>query len=360
MKDRWSTRLCRVYGIDLEVHATFLLLVGWSAWQGWSMGGLTGALWWTLALLLMFACVVLHELGHSVTALRYGVQVRRIMLLPIGGMAQFDQIPKEPWREIAITAAGPAVNFALAGILFGMVGMPDLRILNTAHLDLGSLTTLLMFWNLLMGLFNLLPVFPMDGGRLLRAFLAFRFDYQKATQIAVWFAKPLALAGIAFAFFYLPNPWFMAALFAFIFLGGEMEYRQVAAQEQFSGKRVGDLMSRDFTILPNDVRAEDIEALHRTRPTTALVVMEGSRALAVYPSDEMTKAIERARVGANLATGFPPHPLHATWPMEIIGLPKRREVYPVFHFGILVGILDHKPLRLRGPFRWPWRQKRDA
>src|SRR5471032_1711584 len=117
----WSINLFRVFGIQLAVHASFLLLLAYYGYDGWKDGGLIG-LWWSLGLIvLFFVCVILHELGHSLTARRFGVQVPRILLLPIGGMAEFDRIPRKPSQELLITIAGPAVNFLLVILLLPLV-----------------------------------------------------------------------------------------------------------------------------------------------------------------------------------------------------------------------------------------------
>src|SRR5665213_777750 len=114
---RWSINLFRVFGIQLAVHASFFLLLAYFGYDGWKDGGLLGLTWSLAVIILFFWCVVLHELGHSLTARRFGVRVPRILLLPIGGMAEFDRIPRNPSEELLITVAGPAVNFVLVGVL---------------------------------------------------------------------------------------------------------------------------------------------------------------------------------------------------------------------------------------------------
>src|SRR3954463_5485194 len=109
----WSINLFRVFGIQLAVHASFFLLLAYYGYDGWHEGGFPGLVWSVGLIVLFFVCVILHELGHSLTARRYGVRVPRILLLPIGGMAEFDHIPKNPKQELWITFAGPAVNFVI-------------------------------------------------------------------------------------------------------------------------------------------------------------------------------------------------------------------------------------------------------
>jgi Zn-dependent protease len=229
----WSMNLFRVRGIQLAVHFSFFLLLAVNAFSGWAgvdsaeggLSGWTGMLWHTAALLAFFTCVVLHELGHSFTAMHYGIGVRRILLMPIGGMAEFDEIPRQPRRELIITLAGPAVNFVIAGVLWLTLPAAPSDSENMTLVDFGHL---LMQWNLLMGCFNFLPAFPMDGGRILRAALAVRLDYVRATFWAATIGKVLCTIGIIIAAFYEP---LLMALFGFIFFVGELEYRGVKRRE---------------------------------------------------------------------------------------------------------------------------------
>ncbi len=228
----WSLNLFRIRGIQLAVHFSFFLLLALVAQEGWSDGAWTGVFWNVATLLVFFTCVVLHELGHSFTAIHFGVGVRRILLMPIGGMAEFDSIPREPSREFLITLAGPAVNFAIAAGLSLIVGMPRGWPLGDYDFTANAVgfTQLVIHWNLLMGCFNLVPVFPMDGGRIFRALLASKLPYLRATFIAATVGKVLACVGAAIALFYF-HAALTAVLFAFIFFAGEMEYRAVRRRE---------------------------------------------------------------------------------------------------------------------------------
>jgi Zn-dependent protease len=228
---RWSLKLFRIRGIQLAVHFSFFLLLGFFAWDGWKAEGWIGAAWSTAMLLAFFTCVVLHELGHSFTAMHFGVGVRRILLMPIGGMAEFDDIPRQPSRELLITLAGPTVNFVIAGILSLFVNLPDGWLQNAEfEASATGLAQLLLGWNLAMGCFNLVPVFPMDGGRIFRAVLATRLPYLRATFIAATVGKVLAVVCALLAFF-LFHAFLTSALFTFIFFAGELEYRAVRRRE---------------------------------------------------------------------------------------------------------------------------------
>jgi len=227
----WSINLFRIFGIQLAVHASFVLLLAYYGWKGWLIGGPVGTLWSVAVIVLFFGCVVLHELGHSLTARRYGVQVPRILLLPIGGMAEFDRIPRKPSAELLITIAGPAVNFVIVALLLPLLWRELLGMVEIADFSVADMLTQLWWANLVMGTFNLLPVFPMDGGRILRALLAINLPYLRATWWAVRVGQTLALVLAAFAVFYFDNA-MAGVLFGFIFMAGGAEYRSLLRREQ--------------------------------------------------------------------------------------------------------------------------------
>ncbi len=221
----------RICGIELAVHVSFFLLLLYFAVSGWLEDGWLGAGWSLLLIILFFACVVLHELGHSLTAQRFGVRVPRILLMPIGGMAEFDRIPRQPSAEMLITIAGPAVNFVLAAVLLPLVWTELWSEQPVAAHGATDLLIHLGVANAVMGVFNLLPVFPMDGGRIFRALLAMRIDYLRATWWAASVGKVLALVAAALAAFYFENA-LLAVLFVFIYFAGDAEYRQLLRREQ--------------------------------------------------------------------------------------------------------------------------------
>jgi len=227
----WSINLFRVFGIQLAVHASFALLLAWFGWEGWQADGVVGMGWSMVLIVAFFACVVLHELGHSLTARRYGVHTRRILLMPIGGMAEMDRIPRRPSAELLITIAGPAVNYAIAAVLIVVMWRDLFSGAETTGYGMKDLGFQLLVANLLMGTFNLLPVFPMDGGRILRALLATRLPYLRATWWAATVGKSLAgvLAVLALVWWDRPLLFF---LFIFIFLAADSEYRHVLRREQ--------------------------------------------------------------------------------------------------------------------------------
>ena len=189
----WSFRIARVAGIDIKVHITFFLILILAAvqWGGIS-GGADGALFGVVLMVLLFVCVTLHELGHGLAARYFGVPVREITLLPLGGVAVMTKNPDKPLHELIIAAAGPLVNVVIAGLLFIPVGAQvRMNLLDGRGLlpDLTAITaSTLLVWlfaaNVSMIVFNLIPAFPLDGGRILRALLAMALGFARATRIA--------------------------------------------------------------------------------------------------------------------------------------------------------------------------------
>lgn len=213
---KWSWRIGRFAGVDTYVHATFMLLVGWAAWAAYSGAGTALAVILGVGFLLaVFGSVLLHELGHALVARRYGIRTRKIILSPIGGLAQLEGMPSRPREELAVALAGPAVNFALAAglwILGGLAGGP---------IAFGFLDSL-MWANLTLGLFNLVPAFPMDGGRALRALLSERMGNASATEIAAFIGKTVAVAmAIVGAFV----NWMLLAVAIFVWFAADQEVR---------------------------------------------------------------------------------------------------------------------------------------
>lgn len=225
MKLSW--KLGRFAGIDAYVHASFLLLVAWAAWAAYQGAG-TGlaALLGVVFLLGVFGSVLLHEFGHALTARRYGIRTRRIVLWPMGGVAQLEENPQTPKQELVIALAGPAVNFAIAAALWAVV--------NVVGLPAYGLLASLMVANLTLGVFNLVPAFPMDGGRVLRAFLATRIGGRRATDIAVKIGKAAAVAFIIAGFF--GNTVLMlVGAFVWFAAGAESRRNPYAGQPQAPG-----------------------------------------------------------------------------------------------------------------------------
>ena len=220
---RWSIRLGRVFGIPVNLHLTFLLLLGLiGANQIVQTGTLSAAFGAVGFIVAIFTCVALHEFGHALAARRFGIRTRDVTLLPFGGLARLERMPRDPVQELWIALAGPAVNVAIAGILgfaLVMTGAGQLM-LGTPSLFGGTFFARLLVVNVILALFNLLPAFPMDGGRVLRALLAMRFSYVRATGIAATVGKGMALLFGLLGLFGNPMLIFIAV---FVWFGGSAE-----------------------------------------------------------------------------------------------------------------------------------------
>lgn len=239
----------RIRGIMISLHFSFPLLLAYVCEEGWKKAGIPG-LWWSATIFLaVFTCVVLHELGHSLTARRFGVRVRRILLTPLGGIAEFDAIPRRPVEELLITVAGPAVNFVIAGALWCVLSFPGEWANVSIPSSIGDLGRYLFLANMIMGVFNMIPAFPMDGGRILRALLAMRLPYVRATYWAVAVAKVVTVLGFA-ATIYL-EMYFTAAICVMIFLFGEAEYRAVKRRE-IDEARLKEALNRLYGRAPSE------------------------------------------------------------------------------------------------------------
>lgn len=196
-----SLKLFAVRGVDIRLHVTFPLILLYAALQFGLVGGMAGALFGVVAVSLLFVLVTLHELGHTFAAQHYGIEVRQIVLSPLGGVAQLSEMPDKPAQELVIAAAGPAVNFAVAAVMSAVAlatggslpGLDGFQPWRTGF-GLSSLFGYLFTTNLVLALFNLLPAFPMDGGRILRALLALRLDYVRATNLAAGVGRAAAVA----------------------------------------------------------------------------------------------------------------------------------------------------------------------
>jgi Zn-dependent protease/CBS domain-containing protein len=285
---RWSITIGRVFGICLRVHVTFLLLLGLIGYGGYVQAGISGAAWSLALLCSIFTCIVLHELGHSVVAQQLGVTVKSITLLPIGGVAALKNIPENPWHEIAITLAGPMVNAVIAAVLFPFTGLPQrLFVVNMPH-DIGGLLHAIVGVNIALFLFNFIPAFPMDGGRLLRATLALMMSYKRATVVAATVGQGLA---IMFMLFGLKYSVWLVIIGAFIFIAAEGEERMVRMRSLLREIEVEEVMNRDFaTLAPVDTVARGLEMVYQTGQDD-FPVLEQDRLVGMITRQAMLDAV---------------------------------------------------------------------
>ena len=244
----WSFRLGTVLGIPIRVHVTFLILLVLFSGNEATRAGLLAGIRIFLLIVMLFSCVLLHELGHCVVARRFGVGIASITLYPLGGIALLDDMPREPVREILIALAGPAVNFLIAAGLWLLdsLGRAAPALAREAPPG-GDLLGGLLWANLGLGLFNLVPAYPMDGGRVLRGILATRLPYPRATQIAARVGKAFGavfvLGGI-----YLED-WWYPVIGVFLYLVANSEEQVAQLYGAIEGLNVEDMMIRDYLAL---------------------------------------------------------------------------------------------------------------
>ena len=287
---RWSIRIARIGGIEVKLHLTFLLLLAWIATAYYLQGGFSAALEGTLFIVLLFGCVLLHEFGHAIAARAYGIKVPDITLLPIGGVARLQRMPDHPVHELVVAIAGPAVNVVIAAALFLFIGL-DTNVADLEQLPSPKpgLATKLAVVNVWLVLFNLLPAFPMDGGRILRAGLAMRMSYSRATNIAASIGQ-----GMAFLFGFLglfTNP-FLIFIALFVYLGASQEAAAAQMKEISTGLPVSEAMVTHLVKLDEaDTLNDAVEALLRTSQHEFPVVDDQGTILGVLTQDDLIPAL---------------------------------------------------------------------
>jgi Zn-dependent protease len=292
----WSIRLGQIFGIRIQVHVTFLLILLWGAFN---YGGSAGPAYGLLVTLALFALVLLHELGHSLAAMRYGIPVQDITLLPIGGVARLQRMPEKPGQELVVALAGPAVNVVLAIVLLPAV--LGVALLQGTPLSLGELSqpgvlgllTFLLGANVSLAVFNMIPAFPMDGGRVLRAVLGLLLEYQRATRVAVAVGRVMAvmlgLAGL------LSGQFMLAIIALFIFGASGQEGQAVAIKELLRRVRVGQTRPRSVAMVSSQATIGQAAsmAMNGYRDDIGVVDPYTQQLVGVVDGDEAIRAARR-------------------------------------------------------------------
>jgi Zn-dependent protease/predicted transcriptional regulator len=258
-----SLKIARIWGINIQVHWSFVLILFYGAflYSRDASNVLAGAIYGVIVILLLFVCVALHEFGHAIAAKYFGVNVQHITLLPIGGVAQLERMPRKPMQEFVIAIAGPAVNFALAVLLLpvallvvfmsmraGTISATIPGLMRTAQsMSLAGLLLTLAGTNVLLGIFNLLPAFPMDGGRILRALLALRLRYVRATRIAVLVGRGMAILFAIWGIF--GGGIFLLLIAFFVYVGGRGELEAVEGRNILKDFSARQAVNKDAHIL---------------------------------------------------------------------------------------------------------------
>jgi Zn-dependent protease len=292
----WSWRVCRIAGIPIYIHWTFLILIVWLVFSHWTEShDLARTAEGVGFVLAIFACVVLHELGHALAAKHYGIPTADITLLPIGGVARMQRIPEHPGQELVVAIAGPAVNVAIVALLYlagvRFTGDPT----DPQYLIQAQFLPKLMLVNGFLVLFNLLPAFPMDGGRVFRALLAMTMDYGRATRIAASVGQFMA---ILFVFRGLSGNPMLILIALFVWIGAEAEARLVQERLVLKDVPVRAAMLTEFhTLSPNDSLGHAAELLLAGTQHDFPVVEDGRSASVLTREALMAGLAETGREG---------------------------------------------------------------
>lgn len=304
---KWSLKIGKYAGIDVYMHVTFLLLVGWVAYMHWQQGqSISAAVAGVIFILAVFLCVVLHEYGHALTARRYGIKTRDIILLPIGGVARLESLPTQPMQELWVALAGPAVNIVIAvALTLWLWVTAAIEPLQSLTLTTGPFLERLLVVNLFLVVFNMIPAFPMDGGRVLRALLATRKDYARATQIAASIGQGIAVFFGIVGLFY--NPMLLLIAF-FVWIGAGQEANAAQMKNVIGGIPVQQAMLTDFkTLETTDSLGQAVELTlagsQKDFPVLANGHIEG-----ILTQNDLIKALSagdhKASVNATMQDGF--------------------------------------------------------
>jgi Zn-dependent protease/CBS domain-containing protein len=340
----WSWKLGRISGIDVYMHATFLLLIAFVLFAYWLNGhNVAATLTGLLLVLVVFGCIVLHELGHALTARKYGIRTKDLILLPIGGVARLERMPEKPSEELRVALAGPAVNVVIAAIIFAGLFAAGIR----PHWSNfrwvgGNFLENLMVINIWLVGFNLLPAFPMDGGRVLRALLATRMEYTRATQVAAHIGQAMALI---FGFIGLFSDPFLVFIALFVWMGADAEASMALMRTSLGGIPVQQVMLTDFkTLRPDDTLAHAVDHVVGGWQQDFPVVF-GDHVLGVLSREDLMRALSDkgtdALVRDAMKREFLTLDSHDMLQRALMMLrASHSRSLPVEHDGRLVGILN--------------------
>jgi Zn-dependent protease len=288
----WSITIARVAGTAVRIHVTFLLLLGWIWFAYYQQGGAEAAWEGVAFVALLFLCVLLHEFGHVLAAKRYGVNTRDVTLWPFGGIASLERIPEKPSEELVVAIAGPAVNVVIAAVLIFLLGARiDPEHLTHIQDPAISMASKLAAANIFLVLFNLIPAFPMDGGRVLRSLLAMRMGHAQATQWAAAIGQGFAVAFGILGIFSGNVMLIVIAVFVFLAASGEASHAQLRAVTR--GNLIADAMITKFESLNTGATVnEAVELLIRTTQKEFPVVDGAGKLRGVVTRDSMIRGLK--------------------------------------------------------------------
>ncbi|WP_163268833.1 site-2 protease family protein [Chelativorans alearense] len=345
----WSFNIGRIFGTTVRIHVTFLLLLVWIWFMHYRIGGAAAAWEGVAFILAVFACVVLHEYGHALAARRYGIRTPDITLLPIGGLARLERMPEEPGQEFVIAVAGPLVNVVIAVLIFlalgGSAGIEQMMQVEDPRADF---LVRLAGVNVFLVLFNMIPAFPMDGGRVLRALLATRMTWARATQIAANIGQGLAFLFGFLGLLYNPLLIFIAI---FVYLAAAAEAQNAQIRDVANSVLTGDVMVTEFAALDRSASiGEAIERLLATTQNEFPILDAYGRMEGLLTRNDMIAALKEtgpeAPVVGAMRTGLPSvhRRQNLTEGFRLMQEKNAPAVAVVDSDGRLVGLLTHETI----------------
>lgn len=349
LRKKWSLHVGRYAGIAVFIHWTFLVLLAWIFISNYNLEhNLMDALWSVGFVLAIFGCVVLHEFGHALTARRFNVATRDVTLYPIGGVASLESMPDKPGQELLVAIAGPAVNIAIAIVLWvylNVTGMlPSVEELqNTGQVDL-SFGASLLGANVILAVFNMIPAFPMDGGRVLRAIMSFNMNRARATKIAARVGQVIAVLFVLLGFYY---DFWLAFIGMFIFLGagGEVAYEET--RSVLSGYRVKDVIMTRYVVLQQNQTLSELVTRLLDGQDQEFLVSENGQVLGVIGRRELIAGLgnfgKSAPVSMVMRTDF----ITVSPDMALDEVFRKMNTtkssaFPVVDNGLLIGMIDRE------------------
>jgi len=360
-----SIQIAKLFGIPVYLHWSFGLIIIWIMYSGQS-GGLawTETAWMGLLFMALFGCVVLHEFGHALSARHYGVKTHDIILSPIGGIARLDRLPDKPFHEFVVAIAGPLVNVAIALLL-----APYLFLLTDKGINIegdqltlfskpSNFLPLLFLLNLSLAVFNLLPAFPMDGGRIFRSLMSIKFGRTRATQYATYLGQAIAIAFIALGA-WRPDL-IIAFIGVFVFFTASSENRMVKLDEKLDKTLVRDLMRTKFTRLrENDGVAIAVHELRQGLEKNFLILDEEDQLTGVVHEKQIRQAQAEGRFDISVSDFMLPIPptLKESDKLKTVFQlmqEKGNILLPVIEEDQIVGVID---VRMMNEFLAPRSQK---
>ena len=296
----WSINIGRIAGTAVRIHLTFLLFLGWIFIASWYSGGQQAAWSGLLFMVLLFACVLAHEFGHIFTARAFGVATPDVTLLPIGGVARLERIPEKPSEELLVALAGPAVNIVIALALVVLAGARlDAQHLSAVESSRVAMIDRLAAVNIFLAIFNMIPAFPMDGGRVLRALLSIRLGHVRATEIAASIGQAVAF-GLGFLGLF-GNP-LLIFIAIFVYLAASSEAQLVAMRAMSRDVPVNAAMMTQLARLAPDAHIDEaVDTLLRTSQSEFPVVDAGSRLVGLLSRADLIRALKQLGPGAKVA-----------------------------------------------------------